>query len=412
MARKPGQIVARGKRRWLVRVYLGRDRQSRRRRYHNRTIRGPLGAAQRYLNSRLREREQGRDIEGSNITLNEYLDRWLDMAARPRLRVKSYTDYESLLGRYIRPALGQRMLRSLSPLEIQSVYQQMNERALSARTVRYAHAVLHAALEQAIKWHLLLRNPATGVELPTQSRREMRVMTSEEARRFLRFALATKFGVLFALALTTGMRPSEYLALRWSDIDWVQGTATVSRTLVKGSGWKFAETKRARSRRVVKLQGWVLGLLRQTYALASVTKTTNPAAAAQVFKTKYGGPINSDYLARQFKEIVRRAGLAEMRLYDLRHTAATLALTAGVSAKIISEQLGHATSAFTLDVYSHVLPHMQTEAAKKVETLLAVNVRQVKAIGNGRRKPSQSSRFGNAKTGQERAIRLNTRRYA
>lgn len=406
MARKQGQIVARGDRRWLVRVYLGRDRQTHRRRYHNRTVRGPLGAAQKYLNTRLREREQGRDLVNSEIALNEYLDRWLELAARPKLRAKSYVDYESLLRRYIRPALGERLLRSLVPLDIQGVYQWMHERNLSSRTIRYTHAVLHAALEQAIKWRLLLHNPSTGVELPKASRREMREMTPEEARRFLRVALKTKFGVLFALALTTGMRPSEYLALRWSDIDWEQETATVSRTLEKRCGWKFAETKRARSRRLVKLQSWVIRLLRRTYAIASVTNFKNSAAAAQMFKTKSGDSINSDFLARQFKQILRQAGISAMRLYDLRHTAATLALAAGVPAKIVSEQLGHATSAFTLDVYSHVLPHMQSEAAKKVETLLAVNPRQPKAIGNGRRKPPQPFRFGNTKTEQERSIRL------
>ena len=320
------------------------------------------------------------------------------MAARPKLRAKSYADYESLLRRYIRPELGERILRGISPLEIQAVYQHMYERGLSSRTVHYAHAVLHAALEQAIKWRLLLQNPAAGVALPKTSRSEIRVMTAEEARRFLRRGLKAKFGVLFALALTTGMRPSEYLALRWSDIDWRQATATVSRTLEKGNGWKFVETKRALSRRVAKLQSWVVGLLRRMCAIANVTKTTNPALAAQLFQNSSGAPINSDYLARQFKEILRLAGLPKIRLYDLRHTAATLALVAGVPAKVVSEQLGHATSAFTLDVYSHVLPHMQSEAAKKVETLLAVNVRQLRPITQGQRKPPQSFRFGTAKT--------------
>lgn len=404
LARKQGQIIARGERRWLVRVYLGRDRQTRRRRYHNRTIRGPLGAAQRYLNARLREREQGRDLVSSELTLNEYLDRWLEMAARPKLRAKSYSDYESLLRLYIRPALGERMLRGVSPMEIQGVYQRMHERGLSSRAVRYTHAVLHAALEQAIKWRLLLQNAATGVELPKASRREMRVMTPEEARQFLRAAMKTKFGVLFALALTTGMRPSEYLALRCSDIDWQQGTATVSRTLEKRSGWTFAETKRARSRRLVKLQSWVIRLLHRTYAFVSVAGTPNQTAA-QLFSTNSGEPVNSDYLARQFKGILHRAGIPSMRLYDLRHTAATLALAAGVPAKVVSEQLGHATSAFTLDVYSHVLPHMQSEAAKKVETLLAVSKHDLKTIPKCRRRPPQSFHFGNTKTEQERAIR-------
>ena len=395
--------MARGDRRWLVRVYLGRDHQTRRRKYHNRTIRGGLRAAQRYLNSRLRERDQGREIEGAQITCNEYFDRWLQIAAQPKLRRKTYRDYEALLRRYIRPRLGERMLPGLTPLDIQGAYQGMRDRGLSARTIRYTHAVLHSALELALKWRLLLLNPAAGVQLPKQTRSEMRVMTPEEVRRFLRQALMTRHGVVFALAVTTGMRPSEYLALRWADINWGCGTVTVARTLEKGrEGWQFAETKRARSRRVIKLQSWVVRLLRDLHDLQLVRSILSPAAAGQVFKTICGQPINSDYLARQFKRILRQAGLPAMRLYDLRHTAATLALSAGVPAKVVSEQLGHATSAFTLDVYSHVLPHMQEEAATRVESLLYPTRRRgSKSISAGQRKPIESARFGNTKSEQE-----------
>ncbi len=404
LARKTGQIVARGDRRWLVRVYLGRDHQTSRRKYHNRTIRGPLRAAQRYLNNRLREREQGRELEGVEISLNEYLDRWLQMAAKPKLRSKTYRDYEALLRRYIRPTLGGRMLRGLAPLDVQGVYQDMHERALSARTVCYTHAVLHSTLEQAVKWRLLLQNPSAGVELPKQSRSEMRVMSADEVRRFLHHALTTRYGEVLALAVTTGMRPSEYLALQWQDIDWTCGTVTVRRMLEKGSGgWKFAETKRARSRRVIKLQSWVVRLLRDLHDLQLARSILSPAAAGQVVKTDSGQPINSDHLARQFKRILRQAGLPVMRLYDLRHTAATLALAAGVPAKVVSEQLGHASSAFTLDVYSHVLPHMQEEAATRVETLLYPTARgALRSIKTGQRKPVKPVRFGNTKVEQER----------
>jgi integrase len=254
-----------------------------------------------------------------------------------------------------------------------------------------------------VKWRLLLLNPATGVQLPRQARPEMRVMTPEAVRRFLQQALMTRHGVVFALAVTTGMRPSEYLALRWADINWERGTVTVTRTLEKGrEGWKFADTKRARSRRVIKLQSWVAAVLR-----SSTGKHAKHRCAGQMFKTISGQPINSDYLARQFKRILRQAGLPRMRLYDLRHTAATLALAAGVPAKVVSEQLGHATSAFTLDVYSHVLPHMQEEAASRVEALLYSTARRaLRSIKTGQRKPIESARFGITKSEQKRSKTL------
>ena len=134
------------------------------------------------------------------------------------------------------------------------------------------------------------------------------------------------------------MRPSEYLALRWSDIDWVQQTLAVSRTLAKGSrGWIFNDTKRARSRRVIKLQSWIIDLLRRRY---EERDNSDLSSDEQVFRTAAGGPVNSDYLARCFKRVLLAAGLETMGLYDLRHTAASLALSAGVSPKVVSEQLG------------------------------------------------------------------------
>ena len=245
MARKTGQIVGRGRRRWLVRVFLGRDRETRQRRYHSRTVHGPVRQAQSYLNKVLRERDLGRRVEGVTVTLDEFLDRWLDTAAKPKLRDKSYESYESLLRRYIRPVLGQRILSAITPLDVQDAYQKMIDRGLSSRSVRYTHSVLRSAIRQAIRWRLLAQDPTDGAQLPRLRRREMRVLAAEQSRSFLSAVLKTHYGPVFAVALTTGMRPSEYLALKWQDIDWDRGTVSVVRTLEKSAGgWRFAETKR------------------------------------------------------------------------------------------------------------------------------------------------------------------------
>lgn len=246
----------------------------------------------------------------------------------------------------------------------------MIERGLSARTVRYTHVVLRSALQQAVGWRLLLENPADGIKLPQQPRSEMRALTVEQARAFLKAALATPHGRVLALALTTGMRPSEYLGLKWQDLDWERQTISVVRTLRRLNGrWCFADTKRARSRRVVKLQDRIIAQLRDLRAATNAERSFR-STADLVFKGTSGNPINSDSLAKHFKSILEVAGLPRIRLYDPRHTAATLALAAGVSPKVISEQLGHASTAFTLDTYAHVLPHMQDEAAAKCSALL------------------------------------------
>jgi Phage integrase, N-terminal SAM-like domain len=217
MVRKVGQIIARGDRRWLIRVYLGRDRETNKRNYHNRTIHGSMREAQAYLTRKLRERDLGRDLEGAKITLNEYLDRWIQTAVKPRVREKTCQDYEGMLRRYIRPNLGERVLAAIRPLDLQTAYQQMMERGLSARTIRYTHVVLGSAMRQALQWRLLLENPADGVKVPEQPRNEMRALTVEQTRTLLNIALTTPYGGVLAVALTTGMRPSEYLALKWQD---------------------------------------------------------------------------------------------------------------------------------------------------------------------------------------------------
>lgn len=188
-----------------------------------------------------------------------------------------------------------------------------------------------------------------------------------QARTFIKAIDGHPYEPLFALAMTTGMRPSEYLALTWNDMDFNRGTVSVSRTLEwQKGGWQFADTKRSRSRRLVKLQAWVVELLR-----VQAAREREIDGNGLLFRAKRGGPIReSRFVQRYFKPLLKAAGLREIRLYDLRHTAATISLAAGVSPKVISEQLGHASVAFTLDVYSHVLPHMQEAAAERVQSLL------------------------------------------
>ena len=376
MAGKAGQIIPRGERTWLVRVFMGRDSESGKRKYVNKTIHGTLRDAQAYLSRSQRDRDLGVFFEPSRMSLDSYLDKWLETAAKPKLRAKTHRDYEALLRRYVRPALGSRPASKIEPLEIQGLYADMQRRGLSARTVRFTHAVLRSALQQAVKWKLIPQNPALSVDLPKQARGEIQILNPEQARDFLKEAAQDPYHVLFAVALTTGMRPSEYLALKWPDVSFSKGTVSIARTLelIKGGGWRFADTKRARSRRLVKLQASVLKLLadyRDAQARERDPGNGDVAAADLIFVNSSGNPLNERNLVqRNFQVILERAKLPRIRLYDLRHTAATLALGAGVPAKVVSEQLGHASVAFTLDTYSHVLPHMQEAAAAQVEALL------------------------------------------
>ncbi|MBZ5675298.1 MAG: site-specific integrase [Acidobacteriia bacterium] len=266
MARKAGQLISRGSRTWLVRVSLGRDPETGTRKYHNKTIRGSFREAQTYLSGRLQEREIGRLPRAAATSLNQYLDQWLTTVAKPKLRPKSYIDYEALLRLHIRPVLGTRPLGAIVQFDIQSIYAQMFARGLSARTIEYTNAVLQSVFRQAVRWKMLGEDPCIGVDLPRIKRREMEALSVEECRRFLAATKETEWFALYALALTTGMRPSEYLALKWSDIDWQRGAASVCRTIQHSkTGRLFDDTKRKRSRRVPGLflrrpRGWAFGV--------------------------------------------------------------------------------------------------------------------------------------------------------
>ena len=372
MARKAGRLISRGSRTWLVRISLGRDPETGIRKYHNKTVRGSFREAQTYLSGKLQEREIGRLPRAAAISLNQYLDQWLTMAAKPRLRPKSYTDYEALLRLHIRPVLGTRPLGAIVQFDIQSIYAQMFERGLSARTIEYTNAVLQSAFRQAVRWKMLVEDPCVGVDLPRMNRREMEALSVEECRRFLAGARETEWFALYALALTTGMRPSEYLALKWGDIDWQRGAASVCRTIQHSkAGWLFDDTKRKRSRRVVKLQDFVLNALRglrNPQLLA--TDAGCQVEHELIFRSGTGSPLRQRNVKTEFRRLLEAAGIRRIRLYDLRHTAATLAVAAGVSVKVISDQLGHASISFTLERYSHVLPSIQDEAAARVERML------------------------------------------
>jgi integrase len=320
MARKAGQLIARGPRTWPVRVSLGRDRETGTRKYYNKTVRGSFREAQAYLNTKLQELGRGNLSRAAAIRLDHYLDQWLAIAAKPRLRPKSYTDYECLLRLHIRPLSGVNRY-AICQFDIQSVYAQMFERGLSPRTIEYTNAVLQSAFRQAVRWKMLAEDPCVGVDLPQLQRREMEALSVEECRRFLEIAKRSEWFALFALALTTGMRPSEYLALKQNDIDWQRGTASVCRTIqVSASGCEFYDTKRKRSRRIVKLQNFVLKALEEMWH-------SQPGGSEcqlyhdLLFRTATGAPLRQRTVKREFRRLLAAGGLRSIRLYDLRHYA-------------------------------------------------------------------------------------------
>jgi integrase len=302
-------------------------------------------------------------------TLDEFLKTWL-ATVKQNVRYKTYTMYEYLIRCHVQPVLGAKELQKIRRLEVQMLITGMREKGLSAKTVRETYRVLKRVLQQAVDWDMRVDNPALKVEIPKKVHNEMKFLSDEQAQKFLREASKDRLGVLFHFALKTGMRPGEYLALRWSDVDLKNKRVTVQRALVESEDedFGFAEPKTARGRRTIPLSESLVSLLEQH-------RKEQPDAHRfthnLIFPSTKGTPISRRNLERRnFKTILRNAKLPDMRLYDLRHTHATLLLMAGENPKVVSERLGHANVAFTLETYTHVLPSMQEGATERLEKIL------------------------------------------
>jgi hypothetical protein len=192
-----GQIIKRGDKTWMVRIFMGRDGKGKRR-YLNKTLRGTKKKAQTYLSKTLTEISAGTFVEASPLTVEEYLKKWLEAAARPRLRENTYREYEGLIERYVKPALGDGFLADLRSLDVQAFYAGLSDRKLSPRTVRYTHSVLTSAFKQAVRWRMLARNPCEAVELPRKTATEMKCLTPGDAANFWRRLLVID-GTRFSL---------------------------------------------------------------------------------------------------------------------------------------------------------------------------------------------------------------------
>jgi integrase len=370
-----GSIVKKGENRFLVRVFVGRDSNGVPKHF-NRTVRGTKREAQRFLADKLSELNSGTLISESGEYLRDFMIRWIDDVAKIKVRETTWQSYERLIKKHISPSLGHHRLQDLKTYHIQRFYNDLSSKGLSPRTVRYVHSVLAQALDKAISWSLIRINPASPCSLPSLAAKEMKCLTPEEAKRFLTVARQTKHHCLFLLAIETGMRVGEYLGLQWKDIDLVAGTISVVRSVneKRGGGFYFTDPKTKNSKRFLTISDELIAALKEHRREQLAHRMRHAKVYDDldlVFANEIGHPLNSRNLRyRHFEPLLQEAGIQRIRLYDLRHTTATLLLKAGIHPKVVSERLGHSKVSLTLDTYSHVLPSMQREASDAMKTLL------------------------------------------
>lgn len=330
---------------------------------------------QDWLKKTISQIDTGLSYDASQIKMGDFLLIWLSIV-KTTLRERTYYNYERSVN-YLLPAFGKIAVKDLRPDQIQKYYDLWGKEGKSLNTLRYTHSVLHGALDHATKMRVIPYNPADAVIVPKPDNREMCIFNESQANEFLLSVRGSRYEGLYQIALATGMRQSEILALKWSDLDWKLKTISVVRQLERNPKSKenyFSKVKTDAGRRKIKLGDLTIEKLRAHMKSQSEERMSLARGKWDendlIFPSIVGTPMNQSNLYRHFKETLVKAGLEEIRFHDLRHTAASLMLNHGVPAIVVSKRLGHSKVSITLDIYGHLIQEMQDGAAEMIDDLI------------------------------------------
>ncbi|MBC5824111.1 MAG: site-specific integrase [Candidatus Eremiobacteraeota bacterium] len=322
----------------------------------------------------------------TNISLGEWLDHWLE-DAKSELKHNTYVYYADAVRKHLKPYAGHFKLADLKVADIKQLLSDLRRDGVGGRARQRAYQALYRALNVAFKDERIPRNVCVLVERPRHQAKAKAVLTNEQIRVFREPVARSSHHALFILALDSGMRQGELLALRWEDVNFSNRTVQVRASLTRGEAGKLViqSPKTMASVRIIRLPKATCDVLWEHRKRAL---RTNLGSSPWVFATSVGTPINKDNLNhRHFRPLLRRAGLPPIPFHALRHTHATQLAINGVSPKAIQTRLGHASSRMTLDVYTHAQPEMEEQAIAALDKMIA-NCGQ--NCGQSRRKRSDS----------------------
>lgn len=372
--RRRGRITEAGEGRWRIRLTVGKNAAGKQV-YVHKTVYGKKSDADKALTQMLARKDEHRLIPQGRETLDAWITQWLSTHSTSA-GVRTRFDYEMIFKRYLPPELRCKRLSSVTASGVQRWVNALVERGLSPRTVRSAHGALRTCLNKARRLGKISTNVCELVDLPKPDHREMMTLTAEQAEQFLNGAEAAKspYYPLFVLMVHTGMRPGELAGLKWSD--WDGTTLRVQRALKQqraGQPRVLGPTKTGKPK-VLPLGNRAREALAQQRRSQVATRLLLGSAYHDqdfIFANEIGRPLEfSNIRERHFRPLLIALGLPNIRMYDLRHTCASLLLAAGESVKVVSERLGHVNANVTLQFYAHVLPGMQAQASDRLDSLL------------------------------------------
>jgi len=363
---------------WTIVLELEADPVSGKRRQKWVTVKGPKREAEKKMAELLVQVNQGLITTSPDLTVSQYLERWVKDYAEANCAPKTVLFYRDIVEHYITPYIGKVALDKLRPTHIINLYTRLRTAPrrssrpgpLSGTTRRSVHRALHAALKHAVKWRLIPTNPADAVDAPQAEHKEMLYFNPDQVVALMEVAERRGYPWhgFFAVALSTGMRLGELLGVRWQDIDLERGRLTVQQTVQRlpKMGIVAKAPKTAGSRRPIDLGREVVAILKQ-HRIAQAEHRLKIGNLWEdgglVFPSERGTYVESTNVHKVFTRLCRQAGVPRIRLHDLRHTAATLMFAKRVGDKVISERLGHTDPSTTSRLYKHVTETMQREAA-------------------------------------------------
>jgi len=330
--------------------------------------------ARRKLTRSLHALEIGVAAEVGGDSVGEFLDRWLNDVVKPNVRPWTYRGYEVHVRMHLKPLIGHIPLVRLSAMDVQRALNRKSGEGLKPKSVRYIRGTLRAALNHAVKFGLIDRNPAAVVAVPRVEPYEIRPFTPAEARTFLDAIKGDRLEALYSVALTMGLRQGEALGLRWRDVDVNLGYLRITKQLQRLDGRsEFVEPKTPRSRRQIAMpKSTAIALEEHRIRQDAERKQSGDrwTDLDLVFATTRGKPLDATAVSKDFHRLLDRAGLAQRRFHDLRHSCATLLLVQGVAPRVVMDVLGHSQIAMTMNTYSHVIPELRRTAADRMDDLL------------------------------------------
>jgi integrase len=312
--------------------------------------------------------------ENSIILFKEFLEGWLAIK-KTSLHRRTWGHYKQVTHSYVIPRIGKLKIKDLRTDHIQRLYNNLLAKDVGVYTVRKIHTVLHSALAHATRTGVIGRNPASNAIQPKKPPKEMKICDESQISQLLVAVRGNRYEALVYLAVTTGMRQMELLGLKWTDLNWIKQTLKIERQLVRpyGDSIRFSSPKTRSGRRNLSLGDKTILMLREHYQRQHEERQAAGVRWQEhglIFPNNIGGPMDPRNLLRDFRKILKAAGLPILRFHNLRHTEASLMLNTGIPVIIVSRRLGHSRPSVTLDVYGHLIPSMQAEAAEKIEELI------------------------------------------